>query len=81
MKKDIYQSITDQIVSSLEKACARWHQPWSASHIDGPVDLPQRHHAILYRGANMMASGCRRLPRTDLDDLQTGRPRRLRAQD
>lgn len=54
MRKDIYQAVTDQIVSELEKGVRPWHQPWSASHMDGRVALPLRHNGIAYRGVNVI---------------------------
>src|SRR5437016_3663456 len=54
MKRDIYQSITDQIVSELEKGARPWHQPWSAEHMEGRVMLPLRHNGIAYRGVNVI---------------------------
>jgi antirestriction protein ArdC len=55
MRKDIYQTITDQIVAELEKGVRPWHQPWSASHMDGRVVLPLRHNGVAYRGINVIA--------------------------
>jgi antirestriction protein ArdC len=54
MKRDIYQSITDQIVAELEKGVRPWQKPWSASHMDGRVVLPLRHNGVAYRGVNIL---------------------------
>jgi antirestriction protein ArdC len=54
MKRDIYQSITDQIVSELEKGVRPWQKPWSATHMDGRVVLPLRHNGVAYRGVNII---------------------------
>jgi antirestriction protein ArdC len=54
MKRDIYQSITDEIVEELEKGVRPWHRPWSASHMEGRVSLPLRHNGIPYRGVNVI---------------------------
>jgi antirestriction protein ArdC len=54
MRRDVYQSITDQIVAELEKGVRPWHQPWSASHMDGRVALPLRHGGVPYRGVNII---------------------------
>jgi antirestriction protein ArdC len=54
MKRDIYQSITDQIVSELAKGVRPWQKPWSAGHMDGRVVLPLRHNGIAYRGVNII---------------------------
>jgi antirestriction protein ArdC len=54
MGRDVYQSITDQIVSELEKGVRPWLQPWSAGNMDGRVVLPLRHNGIAYRGVNII---------------------------
>jgi antirestriction protein ArdC len=41
--KDIYQRITDQVVSELENGVCPWIKPWNAAHLDGRVVLPLRH--------------------------------------
>jgi antirestriction protein ArdC len=53
--KNIYQAITDQIVSELEKGVRPWHQPWNAGHMEGRVALPLRHNGVAYRGVNVIA--------------------------
>jgi N-terminal domain of anti-restriction factor ArdC len=53
MKRDVYQSITDQIVSELEKGVRPWQKPWNASHMDGRVVLPLRHNGVAYRGCSL----------------------------
>ena len=35
MRSDVYQRITDQIVTELEKGVRPWMQPWSAEHAAG----------------------------------------------
>ena len=35
MKTDVYQKITDQIVTALEKGVRPWHQPWKVEHSAG----------------------------------------------
>lgn len=54
MRRDIYQTITDQIVRELEKGVRPWHQPWSAGHMEGRVTLPLRQNDIPYRGVNIV---------------------------
>lgn len=54
MRRDVYQSITDQIVSQLEQGVRPWHQPWSGSHLEGRVLLPLRHNGAAYRGVNII---------------------------
>ena len=53
--RDIYQNITDQIVTALEQGVRPWHQPWSAGHMEGRVALPLRHNGVAYRGVNVLA--------------------------
>ena len=53
--RDIYQNITDQIVSALENGVRPWHQPWNAGHMEGRVALPLRHNGVAYRGVNVLA--------------------------
>ena len=38
--KDIYQRVTNQIISDLEKGICPWIKPWGAAHFDGRVVLP-----------------------------------------
>jgi antirestriction protein ArdC len=54
MKKDIYQTITDQIIRELEEGVRPWHRPWNAAHLDGRVLLPLRQNGIPYRGVNII---------------------------
>lgn len=54
MKRDIYQTITDQIVRELENGVRPWLKPWSAAHMDGRVTLPRRHNGKPYRGVNIL---------------------------
>ena len=55
MRTDVYQKITDQIVSALEKGVRPWHQPWNAGHMEGRVALPLRHNGVAYRGVNVLS--------------------------
>jgi antirestriction protein ArdC len=54
MKADIYQRITDQIVSELEKGVKPWLQPWNADHAGGRITRPLRAGGIPYRGINVL---------------------------
>jgi antirestriction protein ArdC len=54
MKADIYQRITDQIVSELEKGVKPWLQPWNAEHAGGRITRPLRGNGIAYRGINVL---------------------------
>ncbi|WP_271612695.1 ArdC family protein [Bradyrhizobium sp. CCBAU 21362] len=55
MKRDVYQTITDQIVELLEQGAFAWHKPWSTAHLDGRVTLPLRHNGTPYRGVNILS--------------------------
>jgi antirestriction protein ArdC len=54
MKADIYQRITDQIVTELEKGVKPWLQPWHAEHAGGRITRPLRANGIAYRGINVL---------------------------
>ena len=58
MKQDIYQRITDQIVSELEKGVRPWIKPWNAEHAAGRISRPLRSNGIPYRGINILALWC-----------------------
>jgi antirestriction protein ArdC len=55
MRRDVYQEVTDQIVSELEKGVRPWQRPWSESHMEGRVALPLRHNGVAYRGVNILS--------------------------
>ena len=52
MRTDVYQKITDQIVSELEKGVRPWLKPWNAEHAAGRITRPLRGNGIPYRGIN-----------------------------
>ena len=54
MKTDLYQSVTDQIVSSLEQGVRPWMKPWSAEHAAGRITRPLRANGIAYQGINVL---------------------------
>jgi antirestriction protein ArdC len=54
MKADIYQRITDQIVTELEKGVKPWLQPWHAEHAGGRITRPLRGNGVPYRGINIL---------------------------
>lgn len=53
-RKDIYQRVTDQIVSELEKGTRPWLKPWNAEHAAGRITRPLRANGIPYRGINVL---------------------------
>lgn len=54
MRTDVYQKITDQIVSELERGVRPWHQPWNAEHSAGRITRPLRGNGIPYQGINVL---------------------------
>src|SRR5713226_6338671 len=54
MRADVYERITNQIVSELEKGVRLWHQPWKAEHAAGRITRPLRGNGIPYRGINVL---------------------------
>jgi antirestriction protein ArdC len=54
MKTDIYQRVTDQIVSELEKGVRPWLKPWNAEHTAGRIARPPRGNGIPYKGINVL---------------------------
>lgn len=53
-RTDIYQRITNQIVSELEKGARPWFQPWSVEHAAGRITRPLRANGIPYQGINIL---------------------------
>lgn len=49
-KIDVYQKITDQIVSAIEKGAGKWEMPWHAH-----ADVPRNVGGKAYRGINTVA--------------------------
>jgi antirestriction protein ArdC len=54
MKMDVYQRITDQIVSALEQGVRPWLKPWNAEHAAGRITRPLRANGIPYQGINVI---------------------------
>jgi antirestriction protein ArdC len=54
MKTDLYQSVTDQIVASLEQGVRPWMKPWNAEHAAGRITRPLRSNGIPYQGINVL---------------------------
>jgi antirestriction protein ArdC len=54
MKADVYQRITDQIVSELEKGVRPWLKPWNAEHAAARITRPLRGNGVHYRGINVL---------------------------
>lgn len=54
MKADVYERITAQIVTELEKGVRPWFKPWNAEHAAGRITRPLRFNGIPYRGINVL---------------------------
>jgi antirestriction protein ArdC len=53
-KKDVYQRITDTIVSELEQGVRPWLKPWNADHAAGRITKPLRFNGVPYQGINVL---------------------------
>jgi antirestriction protein ArdC len=53
-KKDVYQRITDCIVSELEQGVRPWFKPWNAEHAAGRITRPLRFNGVPYQGINVI---------------------------
>jgi antirestriction protein ArdC len=49
-RRDIYSSITDNIIKDLERGVRPWDKPWK----DGVPRIPLRHNGEPYRGVNIL---------------------------
>jgi antirestriction protein ArdC len=54
MRTDVYQKITDQIVTALEQGVRPWHQPWNVEHSVGRITRPLRGNGVPYQGINVL---------------------------
>lgn len=54
MRTDIYERITNQIVSQLENGVRPWHQPWKVEHSAGRIMRPLRGNGVPYQGINVL---------------------------
>src|ERR1700677_1366150 len=54
MRTDVYQKITDQIVSELEKGVRPWMKPWNGEHAAGRITRPLRGNGVPYQGINVL---------------------------
>jgi antirestriction protein ArdC len=53
-KADVYQRITNRIVSELEQGVRPWFKPWNAEHAAGRITRPLRHNGQPYSGINVL---------------------------
>jgi antirestriction protein ArdC len=49
---DLYQSVTDRIVSMIERGAGNWRMPWHAS-VSGDISMPHNVTGRTYRGVNV----------------------------
>jgi antirestriction protein ArdC len=54
MRTDLYERITDRIVSDLEQGVRTWLAPWSVEHAAGRITRPLRANGIPYQGINVL---------------------------
>ena len=54
MNSNLYQSVTDRIVSRLEQGVRPWMQPWGAEHAAGRITRPLRANGVAYQGINVL---------------------------
>src|SRR5258707_7613398 len=54
-KQDIYNRITNQIVSHVEKGVRPWVRRWNAEHAAGRITRPLRHNGKPYSGINVLS--------------------------
>lgn len=54
MRTDVYQKITDQIVTAKEQGVRSWHQPWKAEHGARRITRPLRSNGTPYQGINVL---------------------------
>ena len=55
IRADVYQRITDRIVTDLEAGVRPWLRPWNAEHAAGRITRPLRANGVAYRGINVIA--------------------------
>jgi antirestriction protein ArdC len=54
MRTDIYQKITDRIVTELERGARPWMKPWTVGNGEGRIIRPLRANGIPYQGINVL---------------------------
>lgn len=55
MKHDLYERITQRIVTSLEQGVRPWVRPWSTAHVESRIIRPLRVNGQPYRGINVLS--------------------------
>ena len=54
MRTDVYERVTNQIVSELERGVRPWMKPWNAEHAAGRITRPLRGNGVPYQGINVL---------------------------
>ncbi|HLH93944.1 MAG TPA: zincin-like metallopeptidase domain-containing protein [Xanthobacteraceae bacterium] len=54
MRTDVYERITNQIVTELERGVRPWLKPWNAEHAAGRITRPLRANGMPYQGINVL---------------------------
>lgn len=54
MKRDVYQKVTDKIITDLEQGARTWLKPWNAGNLEGKIIKPLRHNGMPYNGINIL---------------------------
>lgn len=54
VSKDVYQRVTDRILSDLLKGTTPWIKPWKADNTEGRIMRPVRHNGEPYNGINVL---------------------------
>jgi antirestriction protein ArdC len=54
VKTDLYERITQQIVSELDEGVRPWLNPWNAEHAAGRIARPLRGNRVPYQGVNVL---------------------------
>jgi antirestriction protein ArdC len=72
MRQDVYQTITDKIISALEQGVQPWFKPWSAEHAAGRITRPLRANGVPIRASISSCFGQR--PLSAAIPAPSGRP-------
>ena len=54
MKADVYEKVTNRIITDLEQGQLTWLKPWSSGNMEGRIVRPLRHNGLPYSGINVL---------------------------
>src|ERR1700757_165024 len=54
-KQDVYNRITNKVITSLQQGVRPWMKPWNAEHAAGRITRPLRHDGQPYTGINILS--------------------------